>query len=377
VTLPVKNRIAFIKIGSFSHVNDKVTQALVEHFPNFKIDVIDIGDLIRNNKIITFINMFFVLKEYGWEILLGKKKIKGCLGRTTYIFKRIKRLISERLSKDEYEFSFQTQSLFDGSIRGLPHYVYTDHTHLAKLHYPDFKKEDLYSPQWVEFERTIYENATLNFTMGINVAKSIVEDYACSQSKVVCVNVGSNVGTDFKLDRAKYNNKNILFVGVDWERKGGPDLVEAFKLVLKVHPAAQLTIVGCSPILNIPNCDVVGRVSLEKVNQYYEKASVFCLPTRLEPFGIVFLEALAHGLPVVATEIGAIPGFVLNNKTGYLVKPGDIEHLSKVLIELIENPEKCLTLGENGRRLVLEKYTWDKVGAEIAKHIKNTVKSSH
>jgi glycosyltransferase involved in cell wall biosynthesis len=371
------NRIAFIKIGSFSHVNDKVAQLLVEYFPECKIDIIDVEDLIKNNKMIILINIFFIFKEYGLKPLFSLKKIKEYFGRTTYIFKTIKRLISGRVSKDEYEFSFQTQSLFDGSIQGLRHYVYTDHTHLANLHYPDFKKKNLYNPRWIELERTIYENATLNFTMGVNIAKSIVEDYACLPSKVFCVNVGSNVGTNFKIDRAKYNNKNILFVGVDWERKGGPDLVEAFKHVLKAHPNAHLTIVGCTPKLNIPNCDIIGRVPLEKVNEYYEKASVFCLPTRKEPFGIVFIEAFIHGLPVVATEIGAIPGFVLNDKTGYTVKPGDIKHLSNVLIELIGNPEKCLTLGENGRRLVMEKYTWEYVGTEIAKHINDTIKSFH
>lgn len=366
-------KFAFIKSGSFSNVNDKVAQALVEHLPTLEIHVIDIKSLVKSNKLLIMVNILFVLKEYGVDILLGNKRIKECFWRTTYIFKRMKTLVLDHLSQNEYEFSFQTQSLFDGSKQGLPHYIYTDHTHLANLHYPGFEKKRLYNPRWIELERTIYKNATLNFTMGSHVAKSIIEDYSCPQHKVVCVNVGSNIGTDFKVDRAKYNNKNILFVGIDWERKGGPELVEAFKLVLRVHPDAQLTIVGCSPKLNILNCDVVGRVPLERLNHYYERASVFCLPTRLEPFGIVFLEAFAHGLPVVATEIGAIPGFVLNDETGHLVKPGDVEHLSKVLIELVGNPEKCRTLGKNGRRLVLQKFTWEKVGAEIAKNIMATV----
>jgi glycosyltransferase involved in cell wall biosynthesis len=374
----MNKKIAFIKIGSFSHSNEKVELLLTEHFPNLEINVFDIDKIIRKDKMIIFINMFFILKEYGWEILLGRKKIRGVLGKTTYIFKKVKKLISDRLSKDEYEFSFQTQSLFDGSKQGLPHFIYTDHTHLANLTYtPDFKKKDLFSQKWIDLERTIYENATLNFTMGINAASSIVKDYGCPENKVVCVNVGSNAGTDFKVDSTKYQKKNILFVAVTWERKGGPDLVKAFQQVLIAHPDATLTIVGCSPKLNIPNCDVVGRVPLEEVNRYYEKASVFCVPTRKEAFGIVILEAFAHGLPVIAPEIGAIPSIVLNDKTGYLVKPGDIEHLSKLLIDLIENPEKCQTLGENGRRLVLEKYTWEKVGVEIAKHIKDAIKSSH
>jgi glycosyltransferase involved in cell wall biosynthesis len=348
-------------------------QTLVKQFPDLETDVIHVGDLIKNKKTLILANMFFVFKEYGLEILIGRKKIRECFWRTTYIFRKIKLLVSNLLSKNEHEFSFQFQSLFDGSKEGLPHYVYTDHTHLANLHNPGFEKKDLYSRRWIELERTIYHNATINFARSSNISRSIIEDYSCPSDKVICVYSGSNVGANFKVDKEKYKNKNILFVGVDWKRKGGPELVEAFKRVLKAHPTARLTIVGCSPKLNIPNCDVVGRVPLEGLNHYYERASVFCLPTRLEPFGIVFLEAFAHGLPVVATDIEGIPDFVLGGETGYLVKPGDAEHLSEVLIELIANPEKCQALGENGRRLVLERYSWEKVGAEIAKHIMATI----
>ena len=366
-------KFAFIKSGSFSNVNDKVAQALVEHFPTFEIEVIDVPSLVKSSKTLIMLNIFFVFREYGLEILLGKKKIRECFWRTTYIFKRMKTLVSNRLSQNEYEFSFQTQSLFDGSKQGLPHYVYTDHTHLANLHYPGFEKKNLYSARWLKLERIIYENATLNFTTSIFASRSIVEDYSCPRHKVICVYAGSNIETNFKVDRGKYNNKNILFVGIDWERKGGPELVEAFKLVLKAHPDAQLTIVGCSPKLNILNCDVVGRVPLERLNHYYEKASLFCLPSRLEPSAGVFLEASAHELPVVATDIGGTPDRVLDGETGYLVKPGDVEHLSKVLIELVGNPEKCRTLGQKGRRLILEKFTWEKVGAEIAKNMLATI----
>lgn len=368
-------KFAFITRGSHP-TKASVMQTLIEHFPDLEIDVVHVGDLIRSRKTLILLNIFFVFKEYGLEILLGRKKVTECFWRTPYIFRKIKILVSSLLSKNEHKFSFQFQSLFDGSKEGLPHYIYTDHTHLANLHYPGFEKKDLYSQRWIELERTIYHNTTLNFTRSSNISRSIVEDYSCPPDKVICVDRGINVGTNFEVDKGKYKNKNILFVGLDWKRKGGPELTEAFKRVLKAHPTARLTIVGCSPKLNIPNCDVVGRVPLEGLNYYYEKASVFCLPTRIDPFPSVCLEAFAHGLPVVATDIGPIPDFVLDGETGYLVKPGEVEHLSEVLIELIGNPEKCRTLGENGKRLVLEKYSWEKVGAEIAKNILATLREN-
>lgn len=146
-------------------------------------------------------------------------------------------------------------------------------------------------------------------------------------------------------------------------------MVEAFKRVLKVHPDAQLTIVGCSPELNIANCRVVGKVPLEQVNKYYERAAVFCLPTTDEPFGLVFIEAFSHRLPVVAPPIAAVPDFLKDGENGYLVKADDVETLANRLIELIGNPAKCQAMGENGYAIFREKYNWERVGSRIRQEI--------
>lgn len=365
----MSKKIAFITRGGHP-TKASVRQTLAKHFPDREMEVIHVGDLVRRKKMVILINIFNIIREYGLEILLGRKKISECFWRTPYIFRKTKTMVSNLLSRNEYEFSFQFQSLIDGSREGLPHYVYTDHTHLANLSCPNFDKKDLYSPRWIELERTIYHNATLNFSRSSDVSRSLLEDYSCPPEKIVCVYAGSNVGTGFAVDGEKYKNKNILFVGMDWQRKGGPELVEAFKRVLMVHPTAHLTIVGCSPKVKVSNCDVVGLVPVEKLGSYYERASVFCLPTRLDPsFPVVFLEAFAYGLPVVSTDIEGIPDLVLHGETGYLVKCGDVDRLSELLIELIGDPNKCRAMGENGRRLVIERYNWDKVGAEIAERI--------
>jgi glycosyltransferase involved in cell wall biosynthesis len=368
-------KFAFLKLQSHP-INDSIMQTLVAHFPDLQMDVIDVGVIAKSSKIIVLTNILFTLKEYGIKIMLGRKKARECFWRTTYIFKVIKAIALNHLSKVKYEFSIQNQSMFDGSKEGLPHYVYTDHTHLANLQYPGVTRKDLYSQRWTELERTIYHNATLNFTRNSLTLKSIIEDYGCSPDKVICVYAGSNVEINVKIDNRKFNNKNILFVGIEWERKGGPELVEAFKRVLKAEPTARLTIVGCSPKLSISNCNVVGYVSLEVLSRYYQEASVFCLPSKLEPYAIAFLEAFAHGLPVVTTDLGIKNDYVTNGENGYLVKLGDIERLSEALVDLIRNPEKCRVMGEKGRRLVLERYTWESVGAAIRHGIVSTSHTS-
>ena len=86
------------------------------------------------------------------------------------------------------------------------------------------------------------------------------------------------------------------------------------------------------------------------------------MPTKREPFGIVFIEAMAHRLPVVGTRLGAIPDFVRVDETGYLVDTGAVDDLARALIRLLDDPERCRRFGEAGRRLALERYTWDRVG---------------
>ena len=366
-----EQKIALIKHGDFSYINIEIIKILQANFTNFPLEIIDIyTDLVSKKDPKAFT---YCLKEFGTDILLQKKKINTATYlKLPYTFTKIKTAIQKRLAEQKYVFTFQTQSLFDASVPGIPHFVYTDNTYLANIKYPGFDFRDLPSKTWLEYEKSIYQNATLNFTMSSNVSQSMIEDYSCNPEKIACVYCGANVQVkqDEIFDDQRFSNQNILFVGVEWERKGGPVLVEAFKKVLKTHPNATLTIVGCQPKLKIPNCNIVGRVPVEDVKQYYQQASVFCLPTTLEPFGIVFLEAMAHKLPIIGSNIGAIPEFIIEGKNGYRVEPNHPQQLSQKIVELISSPEKCKNFGEYGHELFWNRYTWETTGLRICKNIK-------
>ena len=96
---------------------------------------------------------------------------------------------------------------------------------------------------------------------------------------------------------------------------------------------------------------------IEEVKKYFNQAAVFCMPTNIEPFGIVFIEAMSMKLPVIGTSIGAIPDFIKNGVNGYMVEPGNSEKLADHLIELLGDPSKCKNFGEEGkgRREMLKK----------------------
>lgn len=362
-------------MGSFSYTNESILNILKKEYPNNPIEVIDIWEeLVESKSVINVLNAFY---EYGLKMFLSKKNLVRSLVYNTYIFKQVKKEINKQLKSGDYLFTFQTQSLFDTSVDGIPNYIYTDHTFLANEKYPGFNKNDiLYNNEWINCEKSIYQNAKLNFTMSTNITKSIIDDYACPAEKIKCVYAGSNISMKNmnNISNKRFSSKNILFVGVDWERKGGLTLEKAFKNILKKHSDATLTIVGCSPKIDIQNCNIIGKVPLVEVEQYYEKASIFCLPTTLEPFGIVFLEAMSNKLPIVATDIGAIPDFIIDNKNGYKIKPGDSNALTEKLLVLLESPEKCEQFGKFGFDNILGKYSWDNVGREIKKYISTSLK---
>lgn len=366
----MKSKIAFFKLGSFSHINDSVYEILHTQFPQYEIDTIDVWeDITSKNDLFNFLRTF---RDYQINPFHGRNRLKRHFTQTPYLFHKVRRKLRNLLADSQYTFTFQTQSLFDCSLPGVPHFLYTDHTDMANLSYPGYGHKDLSTPEWQSLEKEIYQRASLNFTMSSHIRRSIIEDYDCSPDQVVCVYAGSNVATaDLPVsDSSKYHNKNILFVGVDWERKGGPVLAKAFEQVVKVHPDAKLTIVGCSPELKLPNCTITGRIPREQVARHYEEASIFCLPTNREPFGIVFAEAMNYKLPIVATNIAAIPDFVIPHENGFMINNFDHESLTQYLIKLLDDPSLCQQFGDRGHQLGKERYTWDNTGIRMQYHIR-------
>jgi glycosyltransferase involved in cell wall biosynthesis len=366
---------AFVKIGDFSSANERIFEQLRRQFPDLAADVIDVRDLNVASRSDAARLLFAVAREYGPAACLTRGRFFNRVLRTGYSFRKIRARLLQRLLRRPYVFTFQTQSLFDASVPGTPHFVYTDHTHLANLFYSAEARPPLASRTWRELERSIYNNARINFTMSRHVARSLTEHYGCREAQIECVYAGSNVPmADLQeLGSARFSHKRILFVGIDWERKGGPVLLEAFRRVRQSHPTAELVIVGCSPEISMPGCRVVGRVPLADVAAFYRSASVFCLPTTVEPFGFVFIEAFAHGLPVVATDIGAIPDFVEEGRSGHRVGCGDSAQLADRLSELLADPARCAAFGARGQALVRDRYTWQATAEKLAGHIRRCV----
>jgi glycosyltransferase involved in cell wall biosynthesis len=369
---------AFIKIGEFSHINHQVLAQLQARFPHLEPTVIDLRDLhvVRKRDVPGLV--LSVAGEFGPSACLSAKKLRWHMHKTSYMFRRTRAALLQRLRGTNFAFTFQTQAMFDASLPDIPHFIYTDHTHLENRNYPVPEAATPLSLTWAAMEKGAYQNARMVFTMSRNISRSLISEYGCSPQRVKCVYAGSNVSAEVSgdIDNSRFSAKNILFVGVEWERKGGPVLLEAFRLLRRAHPEARLTIVGCSPQISEPGVHIEGRVPLAEVARYYRSASVFCLPTLNEPFGLVFLEAASFGLPVVATRIGAIPEIVMDGKSGYLVEPQNAAELAARLGDLLRDPRRAEQFGAAGRDWVSRRYSWEETGQRLFSHIKRATRSS-
>jgi glycosyltransferase involved in cell wall biosynthesis len=153
----------------------------------------------------------------------------------------------------------------------------------------------------------------------------------------------------------------ILCVARMYPRKRIGDLLEAADLLGRKMPEVRVRIVGrgpewetarrlCAALGLGDRVTLLGDVSRAQLAEEYVNADCFCLPTVQEGFGVVFLEAMSAGLPVVACRAAAVPEVVLDGETGVLVPPRDPEALARALEFLLLDAPRMRALGEAGRR---------------------------
>jgi glycosyltransferase involved in cell wall biosynthesis len=356
-----KKRILFFRQGNFSHINENVVAWVREQFPDKELLEIDVlQDVIKSSGSVVYGSAAIAVLTYLGRLASGQGGFRDLYYRTPFLFHAIRRIIKQKYAElaPSCLFSIQTQSLYDASIDGLPHFLYTDHTHLANLKYPGAKHSQLSHPQWIKLESTIYHRVRSNLVMSSFIRDSLVRDYGCEDSRIAIVGAAPNMPPpDLLPGNKNYENRTILFVGIDWERKGGPILLEGFRKVLEKMPDARLIIAGCTPKVDLPpNVEVVGLVPRSEISRLLLSASVLAQPSLREPQGINAIEALAHGIPVVAANVGALPESVEDGKCGRIVPPCNPDALAAALIELLSNPALCRRYGQAGRESANARY---------------------
>jgi glycosyltransferase involved in cell wall biosynthesis len=280
--------------------------------------------------------------------------------------------------RESVDLIFQIQGMFSSFIREplKPYVIFTDYTVALGLRNNWYKtffvKHPSEGKKWLEREVSNYRNAARIFTYSEVVRQSMIQDYLVDPERVVATGVGVGVDLASKDQIKSLEDKRIIFIGHEpsFERKGVPNLLQAFSLVRRKIPEAELILVGVERTIELPGVQVMGRISERKrVSELLENSSVFVMPSRLEPFGLVFIEAMAKKVACVGSKVDGIADIVVDGETGRLVPPEDPEALAAVLVELLSDESKLRLMGENGYRRVQEKYTWEVVIGKMEEHL--------
>ncbi len=182
--------------------------------------------------------------------------------------------------------------------------------------------------------------------------------------------------------RERRDGFTFLFLGTDFERKGGFDVVEAFDALRRENPAVHLVVAGSDPSVPNPDrslhawvddkrrtrvlalLDELERAGHATVHHsvdavtLYPHADAFVMPTLAEGFGFTNIEAMSHSVPVISSQLGPVKEAVgEDGEAGLLVPPGDVAALEEAMGRLSASPEVVQAMGAAARRRFLERFT--------------------
>lgn len=203
-------------------------------------------------------------------------------------------------------------------------------------------------------------------------AQSAIKDYSADPQKVHVVPMGANFanlpGKEIVQQRKKSDRCRLLFVGVDWQRKGGQIAFETLLKLEELGIQAELIICGCIPpktisherMRVIPFLDKYDDKQRKELEQLYLTSDFLLLPTRSEAYGIVFCEANAYGLPAITTHTGGVPEVVRDGENGFALplSAGGAEYAG-LIAQIYRDDQRYFELVQSSRAAYDARLNWD------------------
>ncbi len=188
----------------------------------------------------------------------------------------------------------------------------------------------------------------------------------------------------FDINLEKSNKNRLLFVGRLIPVKGLRYLIEAMKYIKEALPQVFLTIIGegylkesLTQLTKVYSLDeniiFEGKKSHTIINKNLKESSLFVLPSLSEGLSVAVLEAMACGVPVVASKVGGMPDVIIENQTGILVPPRNSEILANTIITLLKDNRKITSMGIKARERIEANFSWDIVANRIIEIYKSII----
>jgi glycosyltransferase involved in cell wall biosynthesis/GT2 family glycosyltransferase len=284
---------------------------------------------------------------------------------------------------------------FEGLLGAMEHRLPV----VVRVHSPLFKVME--TQEWAETEDLLAccdaEGLLLKHADGVSgsteaILKLVDGRYGLAKKNTALIPLGLDIASAVARKPGAGEGCTVLFVGRLERRKGIHTLLAAIPEILRRAPKTKFELVGRDiesqgngirswadrwrmnhPLL-ASHVRFHGEVDDATLRTLYADCDVFVAPSLYESFGLIFLEAMAHGKPVVGTNAGGIPEVVAHNETGILIPPGDSSALAAAILKLIDDESLRMEFGRAGRARFEQSFTPQAMGTRTLEFYRDVMK---
>lgn len=315
---------------------------------------------------------------------LGNLATGGAFGAWQHslsVFSKLKQIISRNGEFDVVE----------GPLWGAECFAYSINLNMplvVRLQTPIFKQREILglpANPFMEFmEKASLQKATLVASISQNITGLIVKRYGISDKKILYSPLGV-VFPNIKNLKTRTNSPRLLFVGRLEKRKGIQELIDSLPKILSVNLRITVDIVGKDCFQAPGNTSYLkyfqrvvpaelqervkfhGFVENKKLQVFYRDCDVFIAPSRYESFGLIFLEAMVFGKPVIGTKVGGIPEIIKDGQNGLLIDVNEPDQIANAVLRLFSDSDLRKKIGLQAFRDTKDNFSVEKMAQESAK----------
>jgi glycosyltransferase involved in cell wall biosynthesis len=346
------------------------------------------GNVDRINVFTDYNNYFLRLKRKMYDKLFKKTYY---IERTKAACKHFAKAAQAKLNKKKYDLIFSLSTLPVAYLEtDIPIVIWPDATFAGMVNYYNFNLSSETIKDGNYTEKKSYENSDTILITSEWAARSVVNDYGIPEEKVKVVVQGANISDipPKEIIYKRLHNKlcKLLFLGFDWERKGGEVAFNTMILLNKMGLETELTICGCTPPERFrhPKLKVINFLNRKnkednkKLMQLFTESNFLIVPSRSECLGMVFLESSAFGLPVITTNTGGIPTVVKSGINGFTFPVSEKgENMAEVIYNKFSDKDAYLQLCRSNKNYYEKELNWDTIGMKVGDILNNRIKEKN
>jgi glycosyltransferase involved in cell wall biosynthesis len=246
-------------------------------------------------------------------------------------------------------------------------------------YYPGFSNLAAYNiKQGIELDKKAFQKTAHCMLASEWNKNSAINDYGIDANRISVIPCGANLdmipaATELNMDAS--GQCRLLFLAVEWDRKGGEIALETYRMLKQRGLNPHLHIIGCVPphdlsgeenITVIPFLDKNNQEDFQQLHKVFLQTDLLLLPTRAECAGVVFSEASAYGIPSITTDTGGVTTYVQNGINGFALPfNAGADQFAQKIEQLVSNPNAYQNLKQSSRKYYEERLNWDLWGRQF------------